>query len=779
MHQQICWARCNYTIGVYSLGNATSFRPALATVPGLCVQTFGSAALYIDAIAAGQLDMSLCTPTLNTCIMSQYGFQPVAGLLGLNGSTSISGDILVTSASPFTTLPSLRGTRLICGPFYVTAVFQLQAAFLDLPDFFSFFSVVAVEANTTALIDALAAGHFDVAFFRSDQQASYAGDFARDFRVVGGQMASGSRYPSTTPAFPQWQVTAAPWVPSSSRRAVFDVLSSLTPSDPEAVTANISGFGLPYDYDAYRVVLRQLHILNSADICSVTTDRDELPYVSCPAGDIKLSAPDIAKRCAGFPQCAGRFCVCRPCFHPVLEIVLGIRAGIFWPVLASVVAVLWSASWAVQRAQTGSSMVPSIPAETIEVVPSRDGGSRRALLSGQPVALIPLLDPAPNPGWSQHRTWQRAADTCRIEHPNVLPAHGVVRLDGITLLVQDDVSRSLNQYMEGGPRDVKDVVRLAKEVACGMQRLHGDETPVLYRPTSRSIRVDVEGHVRLQLCEFTHPPSKSSAEDVGFLGRLMQKMWLDSGYSHDITRQCTLPMLRDRPKVAHVLTALTAIEQQLRASQQRLLNSILPSFASEAMSLGMDVQPRTHESVAIVFCDIVGFTTICDRLAASDIVDMLSRLYVAFDRLAISHDIHKQEIVGDCWVGTTNVLTDQVQDFAARMAGFALELVQAAQQTPVRAAEPTCLNVRVGIHTGPVVSGVVGITLNPKFCCVGDSMNIAARMEQSSVRNMVHLSEAAAHKVAEQSEALAARITPRDQLIDVKGKGRMQTYWLS
>ena len=570
------------------------------------------------------------------------------------------------------------------------------------------------------------------------------------------------------------------------------MLSNLLPNDPRSVLANISGFGLPYDYDSYYTILRQLQLLNAEGICTVTTDNNILPYVSCPTGATKLSPSDIAKRCSVFPQCNGRLCICSPCFHPVLEVAVGLDATVFWPVVIVVIATLWIASWLIQVFQTGASMVPTVPHENVKVLPTqqdlsdtRNGGIKRAHHDGHDVSLVPIIGPDPNPGWSRRRTWQRAADACRIEHPNVLQARGVYKMDGVIYLVQEQVSTTLRQYVHSAPRDVKDLVRLAREIACGMQRLHGDETPILHRPTSRNILIDSEGHVRLQLCEFNHPPSRSAQEDVGHLGWLLKRLWHGSGFTNDIAHQCASAVPNNRPTTSFVLTALTAIEQHLRNNQEKLLNSIIPSFATEALSLGLDVTTKKHESVAILFCDIVGFTSICAKLSedpqleADAIIDMLSRLYEAFDTLAIAHEIHKQEIVGDCWVGLTNVLTDQTRDYASRMAFFAIDMIAAANKTVINPPNyPSTLNVRVGIHVGPVTAGVVGITLNPKFCCVGDSMNVTARMETMSAKNCIHLSEAAANKIADQSPMLAARVVPRDVPIDVKGKGVMQTYWL-
>lgn len=206
-----------------------------------------------------------------------------------------------------------------------------------------------------------------------------------------------------------------------------------------------------------------------------------------------------------------------------------------------------------------------------------------------------------------------------------------------------------------------------------------------------------------------------------------------------------------------------------------LLYSVFPKHIADALRNGNKVAPENHDMVTIFFSDIVGFTDISAKLDPLKISDMLDRLYNSFDALSDYHDVFKVETIGDAYMAVTN-LTKEQPDHCKRITEFAVDAIRVANQTLIDEDKPSMgfVNIRVGFHSGSVVSNVVG-SRNPRYCLFGDTVNTASRMESNSEKNRIHCSEASASLLRQQSPR--ARIFPRG-VIDVKGKGEMNTFWV-
>ncbi|KAG7353799.1 adenylate/guanylate cyclase [Nitzschia inconspicua] len=230
-------------------------------------------------------------------------------------------------------------------------------------------------------------------------------------------------------------------------------------------------------------------------------------------------------------------------------------------------------------------------------------------------------------------------------------------------------------------------------------------------------------------------------------------------------------------------TARTSFQQQnLNEKLQmhlsktdELLYSVFPKHVADSLRNGQKVEPENHDLVTIFFSDIVGFTDISSKLDPLKISDMLDRLYHSFDALSDYHDVFKVETIGDAYMAVTNLAKKQ-PDHCKRISEFAIDAIRVANQTLIDEDNPDLgfVNIRVGFHSGPVVSNVVG-TRNPRYCLFGDTVNTASRMESNSEENRIHCSEASALLLRQQCPKI--RIFPRGT-IEVKGKGEMHTFWV-
>jgi len=162
-------------------------------------------------------------------------------------------------------------------------------------------------------------------------------------------------------------------------------------------------------------------------------------------------------------------------------------------------------------------------------------------------------------------------------------------------------------------------------------------------------------------------------------------------------------------------------------------------------------------------------------MSALKVSNMLDRLYLAFDALANKHEVFKVETIGDAWVGVTNLEGNQNSSHVKRIAEFAVEAVAAASNIMIDEEDPSagCVHIRVGFHSGQVVSNVIG-SLNPRYALFGDTMNTASRMESLSTSDRIQCSEHSARILKEQAPDFPLK---RRGKVAVKGKGQMVTYW--
>jgi class 3 adenylate cyclase len=205
-----------------------------------------------------------------------------------------------------------------------------------------------------------------------------------------------------------------------------------------------------------------------------------------------------------------------------------------------------------------------------------------------------------------------------------------------------------------------------------------------------------------------------------------------------------------------------------REKADTLLRNILPIAIAERLKESSAQIADSFADVSVLFADIVGFTAFSATISAEGLVGLLNDIFSEFDVLADHHGVEKIKTIGDSYMAVAGLPTLR-DDHADRAAGLALDM-QASIARIARARNIT-MELRVGIHSGPVVAGVIGIK-RLIYDLWGDTVNTASRMQSHGVAQGVQVSAAT-------RERLSPRFVCEDRgMLDVKGKGLMQTYLL-
>jgi adenylate cyclase len=203
------------------------------------------------------------------------------------------------------------------------------------------------------------------------------------------------------------------------------------------------------------------------------------------------------------------------------------------------------------------------------------------------------------------------------------------------------------------------------------------------------------------------------------------------------------------------------IERQ-KSRAEALLRAILPEQAVQELENSQVVTPRRHDDVAVLFADIVGFTALCDRLAPEVIVENLHALASTFEDIAAECGLEKIKTIGDGLLATAGLLLPN-SDPVMSAVTCAEALIRAARRLPI------AWDVRVGIHIGPVVAGIVG-RQKFSFDVWGDTVNVAARLASYDAVVAINLSEAAWKRVADRVSGVPLGPIP------IRGKGSLDVY---
>jgi class 3 adenylate cyclase len=248
-------------------------------------------------------------------------------------------------------------------------------------------------------------------------------------------------------------------------------------------------------------------------------------------------------------------------------------------------------------------------------------------------------------------------------------------------------------------------------------------------------------------------------------------------YSNSIQRQDELgdviiAFIQTFYQVYHAITERKQAEAALRLEKEKsesLLLNILPKTIAEQLKKQPGCIADRFDQATILFADITDFTGLSSQLSPTELVKLLNEIFSSFDQLVDRYNLEKIKTIGDAYMIVGGIPKPR-KDHAMAVADIALEMQQTIHR--FRHHDNQQINIRIGINTGPVVAGVIGLK---KFTydLWGDAVNIASRMESQGIAGEIQVSQSTYLLLKDQYHLEERGI------IAIKGKGEMMTYWLT
>lgn len=249
----------------------------------------------------------------------------------------------------------------------------------------------------------------------------------------------------------------------------------------------------------------------------------------------------------------------------------------------------------------------------------------------------------------------------------------------------------------------------------------------------------------------------SGKDEMGVLGRAIDQM----------AARLALAVGNAEQKAKEAQEQTRALAEERRHSE-KLLHNVLPAIIAERLQKGESMIAETFPEVTVLFADIVGFTTLASQIGPREIVSMLNNVFGRFDKLVVEHKLEKIKTIGDCYMVVGGV-PDRSPTHCQQVARFALGALKSFEE--YAADLPNPLRIRIGMHTGTVVAGIVG-TQRFSYDLWGDVVNVASRYESTGTPNRIHVSD-------------SVRVRLQDDFIfedagevDFKGRGAMRSWFL-
>lgn len=233
-------------------------------------------------------------------------------------------------------------------------------------------------------------------------------------------------------------------------------------------------------------------------------------------------------------------------------------------------------------------------------------------------------------------------------------------------------------------------------------------------------------------------------------------------------------------RVSYMSELMVLLQQeQLKMEETRsksLLNSMLPESIVVQLQSGRELIADAYASVTVLFAEVCDFDFFSSKLKPQYVVELLNIIFYKFDKLVDVHHVHKVETIGAVYM-VVGGCPDPIENHAELVANLALDMIRCIPEVSEKIARKPWgelvknLNIRIGINSGALMAGVVGIR-NPRFKLFGDTVNVASRMETTNLPGQIQITESTHTILCENY------FTTYRGKVFVKGRGDMNTYFL-
>jgi class 3 adenylate cyclase len=222
----------------------------------------------------------------------------------------------------------------------------------------------------------------------------------------------------------------------------------------------------------------------------------------------------------------------------------------------------------------------------------------------------------------------------------------------------------------------------------------------------------------------------------------------------------------------YVRRSRAAIRKEKEISEGLLLN-ILPAAVADELKTKGHADAHYFDDITILFSDFQGFTTISETMTPSQLVSEINICFKTFDDITTRYGIEKIKTIGDSYMAAGGLNQETSSTKSAILAALDMQEFIQARKAELDAQGLPSFGMRLGIHTGPVVAGVVGVK-KFQYDLWGDTVNTASRMESHGEVGEINISEETWLRIKDDPTFVC---TPRNKMY-VKGKGEMSMYFV-